>query len=310
MPVRSFIALDVETANADFGSICAVGLAHFREGEFFQQINILVDPEDDFDPTNIGIHGIRPQDVVGKPTMAKVFPAVAAQLNDTIVTHHSQFDRGALAKAAHRYGVDNLKCHWMDTLTVARRTWHELSGDGGFGLANLARRHGIAFDHHNAAEDARASGLVMLQALEDSGLDLEDWLMILGDTPDHAVRASRPPLSPRRSEAFARYARVGAENGRLAGEVIAFTGYLSMHRGEAASLAAAAGCTVADSVTRQTTILVVGDQDLRLTRGQEKSTKHRKAEGLIAQGGLLRIVRESDFRIMIEEVSREGQPMA
>lgn len=110
MPVRSFVSLDV-AANADFGSVCAVGLAHFRDGEFFQQINILVDPEDEFDPLNIGIHGIRPEDVVGKPTMAQVYPVVAAQLNDTIVTHHSKFDRGALARAAHRYGVDNLDCH-------------------------------------------------------------------------------------------------------------------------------------------------------------------------------------------------------
>jgi DNA polymerase III subunit epsilon len=295
MPVRSFISLDVETANADFGSICAVGLAHFRDGEFFQQINILVDPEDEFDPLNVGVHGMRPEDVAGKPTMAQVFPVVAAQLNDTIVTHHRQFDRGALARAAHRYGVDNLSCHWMDTPSVAGRTWGELSADGGFGLANLARRHGISFEHHNAAEDARASGLVMVRAMEDSGLDLEDWLDLLGETSDPDVRQIRS----RRKEAFVRYARVGSENSRLAGEVIVFTGFLSMHRGEAASLAAAAGCTVADSVTKKTTILVVGDQDLRLTNGQEKSSKHRRAEQLIGKGSSVRIVRESDFMLMV-----------
>src|SRR4051794_6124806 len=107
----------------------------------------------------------------------------------------------------------------------------------------------------------------MLRALEDSGLDLEDWLELLGETPDPGVSDARP----RRTEAYARYARVGAENGRLAGEVIVFTGFLSVHREEAASLAAAAGCAVADSITKKTTILVVCDQDLRLTKGQEKS---------------------------------------
>jgi DNA polymerase-3 subunit epsilon len=136
----------------------------------------------------------------------------------------------------------------------------------------------------------------MLRALEDSGLDLEDWLELLGEMPDPGISGARP----RRREAYARYARVGAENGRLAGEVIVFTGFLSVHRGEAASLAAAAGCAVADSVTKKTTILVVGDQDLRLTKGQEKSGKHRRAEELMSQGGALRIVRESDFRMMIE----------
>jgi DNA polymerase III epsilon subunit-like protein len=57
--------MDVETANADFGSICAIGLVHFRSAEVFKSLMILVDPEDDFDPVNIGIHGIRPGDVVG-----------------------------------------------------------------------------------------------------------------------------------------------------------------------------------------------------------------------------------------------------
>jgi DNA polymerase-3 subunit epsilon len=63
--ITDFIALDVETANADFGSICAIGLVHFRSAEVFKSLMILVDPEDDFDPVNIGIHGIRPGDVVG-----------------------------------------------------------------------------------------------------------------------------------------------------------------------------------------------------------------------------------------------------
>ena len=62
---------------------------------------------------------------------------------------------------------------------------------------------------------------------------------------------------------------------------------------------ALAGCDVADSVTKKTTILVVGDQDLRYTRGQEKSTKHRKAEHMIAKGAPIRIVGESDFLLMV-----------
>ena len=68
MAVTDFIALDVETANSDFSSICSIGLVHFRGGEVFKSLTILVDPEDDFSPANIAIHGIRPDDVAGKPT--------------------------------------------------------------------------------------------------------------------------------------------------------------------------------------------------------------------------------------------------
>jgi DNA polymerase-3 subunit epsilon len=81
----------------------------------------------------------------------------------------------------------------------------------------------------------------------------------------------------------------------LEGDVVVFTGRLSMSRDAAAEVVAKCGCDVADSVNKRTTILVVGDQDLRKTKGQERSAKHRRAEQLVADGYSIRIVGESDF---------------
>lgn len=293
--VTDFIALDVETANADVGSICSIGLVHFRAGQIFKSLSILIDPQGPFDPGNIAVHGIRPGDVIGKPTIAQIFPVLAQSLNGTIVTHHSSFDRRAFTSAATRYGVAELECFWLDTLTVARRTWREFADAGGYGLANLSRSFKIEFRHHQAEEDARACGLIMLKALEDSGLDLQDWLDLVARAPKSVVRGAPKVIVPRRSEAFARYAQPGERSGRLVGETIAFTGFLQMHRSEAAHLAAKAGCNVVDTVSGKVTVLVVGDQDLRLTRGIAKSRKHRKAEAMIAAGLPVRIVGESEF---------------
>jgi len=66
-------------------------------------------------------------------------------------------------------------------------------------------------------------------------------------------------------------------------------------RREAADAAAAAGCCVDDGVTKHTTMLVVGDQDLRRLAGHEKSSKHTKAELLISKGQSIRILGEGDF---------------
>jgi DNA polymerase-3 subunit epsilon len=71
-----FIAIDVETANADLASICAVGLVHFKDERVFRDLSFLIDPEDEFDGMNISIHGIEPEHVKGKPTMREVFPAM------------------------------------------------------------------------------------------------------------------------------------------------------------------------------------------------------------------------------------------
>jgi DNA polymerase-3 subunit epsilon len=81
--------------------------------------------------------------------------------------------------------------------------------------------------------------------------------------------------------------------------VVVFTGVLSRPRIEAAELAAGAGCRVAENVTKETTILVVGNQDLQRLAGQKKSSKHRRAEALIGQGHEIRIVGEDDFTSLI-----------
>jgi DNA polymerase III subunit epsilon len=54
-------------------------------------------------------------------------------------------------------------------------------------------------------------------------------------------------------------------------------------------------------VTKHTTLLVVGDQDVRKLAGHEKSAKHRKAEELIANGQRIRIISESDFQRIVEK---------
>ncbi|MGO3931803.1 exonuclease domain-containing protein [Rhodopseudomonas pseudopalustris] len=293
--VTDFIALDVETANADFGSICSIGLVHFRAGEVFKSLTILVDPEDDFDPVNIGIHGIRPEDVAGKPTMARVFPVISTALQDTAIVHHSPFDRTALARAAGKYGTGGLPCTWLDSLQVARRTWTGLRDDGGYGLANLARAFGIHFKHHDAAEDARAAGLVLLRAISEGGVTLQQWVDELG----YESTATSKPLRRTRPSYATKCAQSGAATGPLAGETILFTGALQIPRAEAARAAAGAGCDVVDSISRKVTILVVGDQDLRFTRGQEKSSKHRKAEEMITRGHAMKIVGETDFMAMV-----------
>src|SRR5213079_1619463 len=119
---------------------------------------ILVDPEDEFDALNIRIHGIRPEDVAGKPTMAQVFPAISASLSDVVVVHHSHFDRTAMARAAAKYGTGPLPGVWLDSLRVAGRAWPLLNDGGGYSIARLASEFELSFTHHDAAEDARAAG--------------------------------------------------------------------------------------------------------------------------------------------------------
>lgn len=88
-------------------------------------------------------------------------------------------------------------------------------------------------------------------------------------------------------------------DGPLFGDIIVFTGSLVVPRRQAAEFAAVAGCEVSESVNKTTTLLVVGDQDIRRLDGHEKSSKHRKAEDMIAKGQPIRILKESDFMRLV-----------
>ena len=85
-----------------------------------------------------------------------------------------------------------------------------------------------------------------------------------------------------------------------------FTGALTLPRSQAADLAASAGADVRSGVSKKTTLLVVGDQDVSKLVGRDKSSKHRKAEKLIESGIRIRVLSESDFRQLLEVSQSEA----
>ena len=282
-----FVVVDVETANADLSSICQVGIASFCNGGLADTWESLVNPEDYFSPVNKSIHGIDEYRVKDAPTWADVFPEVVSRLEEMIVVSHTPFDRLALSRACDRLNLAGFDCTWLDSARVVRRAWPQFSRSG-FGLSNVAACFGIDYKAHDALEDARCAGLLLLRAIVETGLSPEQWL----------VRATQPIHQPCGGHEHGN-ARDGNSDGELYGEVLVFTGALTVPRGEAADLAAAAGCRVDDGVTKHTTILVLGDQDLRRLAGHGESSKQRKAEHLISEGQHIRILGESDFKRII-----------
>jgi DNA polymerase III subunit epsilon len=279
--VSRFVAIDVETANASFASICQIGIVQFENGREVSSRSWLVDPDDWFDPLNISIHGIDEQKVAGAPRYQQINRDLCELLDGSVAVCHSHFDRSAIAQAAARNAVSPPKCVWLDSARVARRTWTQFS-QRGYGLADLAVHCEIDFQHHDALEDARTAGLILVSAMTESGIGLDEWI----------VRSTKP-ISATSGQIPIR--RSGDGDGALVGEVIVFTGALTLPRREAADKAAEAGGDVHPGVTKETTLLVVGDQDIARLGGKEKSSKHIKAEQLIGKGQQLRIVGETDF---------------
>ena len=153
----NFVAIDVETANADIGSICQIGVAVFTNGQLANEWCVLVDPEDYFDGVNISIHGIEPHMVEGQPTFPQIASRLRSELENTITVCHTHFDRIAIGRAFSKHGLSPIATQWLDSARVVRRTWPEFAWKG-YGLANVCRKIGYEFKHHDALEDAKAAG--------------------------------------------------------------------------------------------------------------------------------------------------------
>ncbi len=282
-----FVAIDVETANADIASICQIGIAKYVGGKLVEEWSSLINPEDYFDFINIDIHGINEEDVVGSPTFPEIVNILSRFLNNEICVSHTHFDRVSIHRAFALYELKEFDTVWLDSAKVARRTWEDCAWSG-YSLSSVCKKIGYKFKHHDALEDAKACGQVLLAAIEATGLDIESWL-----------KRVKQPIDPANSSSGSAINREGNPEGELYGEVMVFTGALEIPRREAADLAASIGCSVSSGVNKKTSLLVVGNQDVSKLAGKKKSSKHLKAEYLISKGQRIRIIKESDFKELV-----------
>lgn len=164
----SFTVFDTETTGLDptaGDEIIQIGAARIvnsrlLRGEAFEQ---LVDPRRSIPAAGIPIHGIRPEMVVGQPTIEKVLPAFHAYARDTVlVAHNAAFDMRFLQLKADVTGV-HFEQPVLDTLLLASVVQpHEPSHR----LEALAERFGVTVTgRHTALGDALATAEIFLKLL-------------------------------------------------------------------------------------------------------------------------------------------------
>lgn len=276
-----FISVDVETANYFRGSICQIGLTTVRGNEVHGTETFLVDPEQDFDPFNIGIHGIDATMVAGSPNFQDIKENLRSMMGMLPVVSYGAFDRAAFALADDgRVETPFLADHpWINAQTIVRRAWPEHFAKK-YNLRLVADTLGLSLDHHDAGSDAEVAARAVIMAAEKLEMNF-----------DELVARTKQPIIP---GSYGSIKYEAGDEGPLAGEIITFTGALSLSRAEAAKMANELGAGVSAGTTKKTTILVIGTQDSSKIIG-DKSSKHRKAEDLVSQGQAIEFLTESDF---------------
>ena len=290
----NFVTIDVETANSDVGSICQIGLAKYLNGKLIDTYCTLVCPQTSFSRQNIEVHGITSNMVKDAPSMYEIYGQILKFVDENVVVSYTDFDKRALTKSLELHKLLIPELQWVDATVLVRKTCQRFAVEG-YNLANVCREWNYRFDHHDALEDAKACGFIIVTILRENGLSIHDWV------EDSKYSRNYPQQQRANSRSYpSNITKVGDKSGQYAGLNICFTGNLSISRGDIAEIAAKNGFNVKAGASKKLDYLVVGAQDLTLLAGHEKSSKHRKVEELIQSGLDIKILEESAFLQLIK----------
>lgn len=155
---NSFTAIDFETAQGYRWSICQVGLVRYENGIITNEVNLLVQPPDNYYWSRfIDIHGITPEATANAPTFDKIWHKIEPFItNQTVVAHNGlSFDFPVLNKTLEFYG--------MEAPEYDKQCTYRIFNDN---LASLCKNFNIPLNHHDALSDAKACAELFLIHLQ------------------------------------------------------------------------------------------------------------------------------------------------
>lgn len=163
----NFTVIDFETANSKRASACALGIVKVVDGVITEQYEYLIRPDDmRFDGMNIGIHGIRPEDVINEQEFDELYKTEFKKKleGELVVAHNASFDMSVLRKSLELYGLQFPVFDYLCTVKVAQKTWADLPNHK---LDHMSRFLNFKFKHHDALDDCLACANVLIKACEE-----------------------------------------------------------------------------------------------------------------------------------------------
>lgn len=319
MEYYDFIAIDFETANKNYDSACSIGIAAVRDFEIVDTYYSLIKPDSEFDPNNIQIHGITPEDVKHAPRAYDIWRDISHFFGRyAVLAHNVYFDMSVLKRSfSFIYNVD---FKYIDTVSLCKEFV-----PGSKSLANCADFFNINLgQHHNALDDAITCAKLAISCIKSSGCkNLGELSFSLPN-----VKISQfTDLNPQISAEFRKRGKVPAysnvrpcdiqrtvdissidPDNPFFEKVIVFTGDLQISRAEAIQAVVNLGACVKSAVSRRTDYLVVGKQDNLLVGDDGISTKEKKAAALNEAGTAhIEIVNEKQFLSVIQWETYDGR---
>lgn len=297
--LSTFIAIDLETADARNSRPCALGLAVVKNSEIVKTEYYLINPECLISYHAYNVHHLTDDDVKDAPTFAEVWGKISHHFDEipVIVAHNAHFDFTVLRKVASAYNIQLPELRvFCSQRTAESSTTYRRS----YKLDALCADFQIPLEkHHNALDDAVAAAKLMLalQLTEDA----------------EAVECRIRDNSPTPSSAFHHHGdgviypniQYDDVNIDFKGRIFVLTGNIpGMKRTLAEAHILMRGGQLRSSVTRDTDYLIVGCESISAVKDSFGiSSKLEKALENRESGKSIKIIPCNSFFAQLDSVS-------
>lgn len=331
--MKSYVAIDLETANADKDSVCEIGLARFVGGVFVSSWSSIVKPSRNpsVDVRNYSIHGISQEDIDNSREIGEVWAEIVDFIGpDALVAHNATQDLNKLfatldASSSFISEAKILNLNFLCTLTAARKIILDTEDKR---LETLCEHYGILYENverngvtaHTAEQDAIAAGMLLAIMLQRHGAtDLTQFCEMvglkLGEVENNGVskgcvskteNTKWGNSAPNAEEFEAIKVELEKDNKTikdhpLKGQLVCMT--LSLRRlseAEVATACAITGAIFKSGVSSKLNFLIEGDDPTgKYKRGT--TSKSRKVRELNESGSKIRVVDEEEFLSLLGE---------
>ncbi len=166
----TFAAIDFETANSRYYSACSLGVVLFEDGKIAKRNLYMINPDCNFAPENVAIHGITRAQVADAPKFDALWPELVPIFRKFRVVAYSDFDAKVLRSLIRHYGLtveDSLTLDYFDVCQCAR---DNILGLTNYKLPTVAEFLNIAgLKHHDAVSDAETCGKIYVRLISEIG---------------------------------------------------------------------------------------------------------------------------------------------
>ena len=295
-----FTIIDIETTglSPEYDQIIELSALKISNAEIIDSFSTLVKPEPYDDGTYVDdfitdLTGITNEMLSDAPD---IVPALQKYLfflgDDILLGHNVSFDINFLYDYSEMLFSRPLSNNFVDTMRISRRLHPDFHNHK---LATHSYAYGIDYtDAPRSLSDCHIT-LKCYDALRN------DALMKYGTFESFINSCKTSYKKLRSADITASTENIDTEN-PLYGNVFVFTGILEkMSRNEAMQIVVDHGGINADSVTRKTNYLILGNNDYCPLIKDGKSNKQKKAESLKSKGQNIEIIPENVFYDMLEE---------